>query len=75
MNVIQRNNTNCRPLNNFFTGLDADTAYTKNDFKHLNGDKDLWRQVKLSKSMLGYCTPLALETNGELNTLLIVLGI
>lgn len=49
-----------------FYGLDADTAYTKNDFKHLSGDKDLWRQVKLSKSMLGYCTPLALETNGTI---------
>lgn len=56
----------------WFTGLDADTAYIKNDYKHLSGDKDLWRQVKLSKSMLGYCTPLALETNGmpynQLNT-------
>lgn len=53
-------------MSKIFYGLDADTAYTKNDFKHLNGDKDLWRQVKLSKSMLGYCTPLALETNGTI---------
>lgn len=46
-------------------GLDVEAAYTKNDFKAFKGDRDLLRQVKLTKSMLGYCTPLALETNGK----------
>nr|XP_018903254.1 PREDICTED: uncharacterized protein LOC109034507 [Bemisia tabaci] len=55
-------------VNKIFYGLDAFTAYTKNDFKQLKGEVDLKRQVKLSKSVLGYCIPLALETNGTLFT-------
>ncbi|XP_012252389.2 uncharacterized protein LOC105683963 [Athalia rosae] len=47
-------------------GLDAGKAYTKKDSRSLDGDVDLRRQVKLSKSILGYCTPLALETNGTI---------
>ncbi|XP_046746375.1 uncharacterized protein LOC124411334 [Diprion similis] len=45
-------------------GFDASKSYTKKDTRVLTGDKELHRQVKLSKSILGYCTPLALETNG-----------
>lgn len=47
-----------------FKGLDSFTAYTKSDSK-LAGDKDLHQKIKLSKSLLGYCTPLALESNGK----------
>lgn len=47
-------------------GLDGNNAYTKKDSRILTGDKDLRKQVKLSKSILGYCLPLALETNGTI---------
>lgn len=46
-------------------GVDSYTAYTKNDHKHLKGDVELKRQTKLTKSLLGYCIPLALESNGK----------
>jgi hypothetical protein len=46
-------------------GIDGSTAYTKKDLKSLKGSSELRRQVKLPKVMLGYCTPLALETNGQ----------
>ncbi|XP_039297130.1 LOW QUALITY PROTEIN: uncharacterized protein LOC111054146 [Nilaparvata lugens] len=49
-------------------GIDADKAYTKNDFKQLQGDADLRKQVKLSKTTLGNCLPLAIETNGTIFT-------
>ncbi|XP_060856834.1 uncharacterized protein LOC132934536 [Metopolophium dirhodum] len=49
-------------------GVDADTAYTRNDFKVLKGDASLRKQVKLTKNMLGYCTPIVLESNGSLFT-------
>lgn len=39
-------------------------AYTRNDYKTLKGDVGLRKQVKMSKNMLGYCTPIALESNG-----------
>lgn len=48
----------------FLYGLDASNSYTRKDSRILTGDKDLRRQVKLSKNILGYCTALALETNG-----------
>jgi hypothetical protein len=44
------------------SGVDSFAAYTKNDVR---GDRDLHQQTKLTKSLLGYCTPLALESNGE----------
>jgi hypothetical protein len=47
------------------SGMDGSTAYTKKDLKGLKGSSELRRQVKLPKVMLGYCTPLALETNGK----------
>lgn len=55
-----------RTFNNnlYFIGLDSNAAYTKEDFKHLKGDIELRKQTKLTKSLLGYCTPLALESNG-----------
>jgi hypothetical protein len=46
-------------------GMDGLTAYTKKDVKTLIGSTELRRQIKLPKAMLGYCTPLALETNGK----------
>lgn len=53
-------------LNKIFYGLDASKSYTKKDSRTLTGDADLRRQVKLSKSALGYCTPLSLEINGSI---------
>ena len=53
-------------LNKIFYGLDASRSYTKKDSRILQGDVELRRQVKLSKSALGYCTPLSLETNGTI---------
>ena len=55
-------------LNKIFFGIDAFKAYTKKDSRVLTGQLDLRRQVKLPKSMLGFCSPLALETNGTLFT-------
>ncbi|PNF28889.1 hypothetical protein B7P43_G03854 [Cryptotermes secundus] len=55
-------------LNKIFYGMDGLTAYTKKDVKSLKGSTELRRQVKLPKAMLGYCTPLALETNGTVFT-------
>lgn len=53
-------------ISKIFYGLDATKSYTKKDARVLNGDVDLRRQVKLSKTVLGYCTPLSLETNGTI---------
>lgn len=48
-----------------FYGLDGKKAFTKKDFKVLIGDSDLRRQATLPKTIMGYCAPLALETNGK----------
>lgn len=40
-------------------------AYTKKDVEKLVGDADLKKQVLPLKSSLGFCAPLAQETNGE----------
>ncbi|EGI63145.1 Apolipophorin [Acromyrmex echinatior] len=53
-------------ISKIFYGLDASKSYTKKDSRVLIGDVDLRRQVKLSKNVLGYCTPLSLETNGTI---------
>lgn len=53
-------------VNKMFYGLDAHKSFTRKDSKVLVGDVDLRRQVKLSKSALGYCAPLSLETNGTI---------
>ncbi|XP_011308401.1 uncharacterized protein Apoltp isoform X2 [Fopius arisanus] len=53
-------------LSKIFYGLDATKSYTRKDVKVLRGDVDLRRQVKMSKNTLGYCTPLALESNGTI---------
>lgn len=53
-------------LNKIFYGLDATKSYTKKDARTLIGDVDLRKQVKLPKSVLGYCTPLTLEVNGTI---------
>ncbi|CAL7937265.1 unnamed protein product [Xylocopa violacea] len=53
-------------LNKMFYGLDATKSYTRKDVRTLTGDVELRRQVKLSKSELGYCTPLSLEINGTI---------
>jgi hypothetical protein len=49
------------------SGMDGSTAYTKKHvkMKTLKGSAELRRQVKLPKVTMGYCTPLALETNGK----------
>uniref|UniRef100_A0A1B6DM97 VWFD domain-containing protein n=1 Tax=Clastoptera arizonana TaxID=38151 RepID=A0A1B6DM97_9HEMI len=54
-------------IKNFF-GFDSEAAYTKNDLKHFKGNKALLKHVKVRKSLFGYCTPLALNTNGSLFT-------
>jgi len=46
--------------------FEFEKEYTKKDSRVLIGDVDLRRQVKLSKTVLGYCTPLSLETNGTI---------
>ncbi|XP_058800590.1 uncharacterized protein LOC131669586 [Phymastichus coffea] len=53
-------------LSKLFYGLDASLSYTKKDWRMLSGNPELRRQVKLSRSKLGYCAPLALETNGTI---------
>ncbi|EZA49996.1 Apolipophorins [Ooceraea biroi] len=53
-------------ISKIFYGLDATKSYTRKDARELIGDVDLRRQVKLSKHVLGYCTPLSLETNGTI---------
>ncbi|XP_076235875.1 apolipoprotein lipid transfer particle [Calliopsis andreniformis] len=53
-------------LNKIFYGLDATKSYTKKDSRTLIGDAELRKQIKLSKSALGYCTPLSLEINGTI---------
>ncbi|XP_044741918.1 apolipophorins-like [Chrysoperla carnea] len=55
-------------INKIFYGIDSNTAYTKKDVKELKGDAGLRRQVKLPKADLGFCSPLALETNGSVFT-------
>ncbi|XP_065216942.1 uncharacterized protein Apoltp isoform X2 [Planococcus citri] len=47
-------------------GLDGFTAYTKEDHKSFRGDHEMRKSIKLTKSLLGYCIPLALESNGTL---------
>ncbi|KAK2581438.1 hypothetical protein KPH14_005113 [Odynerus spinipes] len=53
-------------LSKIFYGFDASKSYTKKDSRILSGDKDLRKQMKSMKNVLGYCTPLALETNGTI---------
>ncbi|KAL2717243.1 hypothetical protein V1478_012943 [Vespula squamosa] len=53
-------------LNKIFYGFDASKSYTKKDTRILTGDAGLRRQVKSMKNVLGYCTPLSLETNGTI---------
>jgi len=54
---------------NFFVpieGLDNSAIFTKSDGvkDKLRGDATSRRQVKVSRKVLGYCTALALQTNG-----------
>lgn len=46
--------------------MDYELAYTKKDGRLLKGDHELRKQVKVPKSVMGLCIPLALETNGKL---------
>jgi hypothetical protein len=52
-------------LNFGVAGIDSTAAYTKKAIRGLIGDVALRKQVGLPKSTLGYCAPLALETNGK----------
>lgn len=52
-------------LAKIFYGIDGKKAFTKKDSKVLVGDVDLKKQARLPKSIMGYCAPLALETNGN----------
>ncbi|KAI4503203.1 hypothetical protein M0802_001425 [Mischocyttarus mexicanus] len=53
-------------LNKIFYGFDASRSYTKKDSRILTSDTDFRKQVKSMKNVLGYCTPLSLETNGTI---------
>ena len=59
--------TNNTHADDVVKGLDARTAFTikENVEGPIVGDVDIRRQAKLSKSALGLCAPLALETNGK----------
>uniref|UniRef100_W4VR36 Putative lipoprotein n=1 Tax=Corethrella appendiculata TaxID=1370023 RepID=W4VR36_9DIPT len=56
-----------RDIRSFF-GMDREKAYTKNDVKHLIGDIDLRKQIRLPKASVGICSALAIETNGSIFT-------
>ncbi|XP_045482614.1 uncharacterized protein LOC123686485 [Harmonia axyridis] len=47
-------------------GIDSRRAYTKKDARSLKGDESLRNHIKLPKTTMGLCMPLALETNGTL---------
>lgn len=47
-------------------GIDRDYAYTKEYLQNLHGDDELRRLVRVPKSVLGVCVPLALESNGTI---------
>ncbi|XP_069195444.1 LOW QUALITY PROTEIN: uncharacterized protein [Procambarus clarkii] len=55
-------------------GIDSSNAYTLKDAKNrgravvLKGDPVIRRQVTIPKDKLGFCAPLALETNGTIFT-------
>nr|CAD7585826.1 unnamed protein product [Timema genevievae] len=53
-------------VNKMFYGIDSINAYTKKDFKNLKGSTELRRQVRLPKAHLGFCIPLAMESNGTI---------
>ncbi|CAD7080164.1 unnamed protein product [Hermetia illucens] len=55
-------------LSRIFFGMDRDFAYSKRDFKDFRGDVELRKQVRVPKEILGFCTPLAIETNGSVFT-------
>nr|CAD7432412.1 unnamed protein product [Timema monikensis] len=52
-------------VNKMFYGIDSINAYTKKDFKNLKGSTELRRQVRLPKAHLGFCIPLAMESNAH----------
>ena len=49
------------------TGIDRELAYTMKDTRGsgLKGDRALKSQVSVPKDKLGYCAPLAHQTNGK----------
>ncbi|CAG9760349.1 unnamed protein product [Ceutorhynchus assimilis] len=47
-------------------GIDLTKAYTKKDIKKLDGDQALRNSISFTKSTLGLCLSLALETNGTI---------
>ncbi|GAB0088507.1 uncharacterized protein DMENIID0001_029540 [Sergentomyia squamirostris] len=51
-----------------FFGMDRDLAYTKRDVQELKGDVELRKQVRMPKTSLGLCTPLAIESSGSVFT-------
>lgn len=53
-------------ITKIFYGIDVSNSYTNKDVKELKGDHGLRRQVKLPKADLGFCTSLALESNGTI---------
>lgn len=48
--------------------MDRHNAFSRNDLKDLRGDTELRKQMKIPKTELGICAPLAIETNGTVFT-------
>lgn len=53
-----------------FTKADAPSLQSNNNTRGLKANINSRRQVKVPKSLLGYCAPLALQTNGEYEMIL-----
>ncbi|XP_035714331.1 apolipophorins isoform X2 [Folsomia candida] len=51
-----------------FTKADAPSLQSNNNTRGLKANINSRRQVKVPKSLLGYCAPLALQTNGSIFT-------
>lgn len=49
----------------FLSGIDRVVAYTKKDWDDFKGDAKLRKEIQLPKSNLGFCMPLAMESNGN----------
>lgn len=49
----------------FFSGIDRTMAYTKKDIDDFKGDGKQRKEIQLPKTNLGFCMPLAMESNGN----------
>jgi hypothetical protein len=49
-----------------YYGIDGEKVFTRKDLKSFTGDKEVRQQIRVPKSELGHCIPLAFETNGSI---------